>query len=51
MRTMSFVLGKHAVNLGDVFAVLETIGEHSERERLRFRDGLFPSGTVSEHSR
>lgn len=43
--------GKHTVDFGDVFTVLEPVGQHSERQGLRARNGFISRGTVGQDPR
>lgn len=40
--------GKHTVDFGDVFTVFEPVGQHSERQSLRARNGFISGGTVGQ---
>jgi len=40
LRTNSFLNGEDAVNLRDVLAMIQAVGENTKRERFRFRHGL-----------
>ena len=42
---------ENTVNLGDVFTMLEPIGEHAESKSFRLRNGLISRRTVREYAR
>jgi len=51
MTANSFMHEKHTVDFGNVFTVLKPVGQHSERQSLRSRNGFISGGTVGEDPR
>jgi len=49
MLANSFLDGEDTVDLRNVFAMFESVGEHSKSQRLRFRDGFIARTAVREY--